>query len=174
MKNNQQKEIASRKKETLISLAVILAALVMAFLVSLFVLSLGTVAGDSMKGTLNDGDIIAILKIRDSYDVGDVVVFKKPELVRGPIVKRVAAVEGDRVVIGKDGGFWVNSELVEVFPEGSFTPIDVVLGQGELFVLGDNREASVDSRDPDFPVVYEKDVVGVVTYRLFPKIEKIG
>ena len=76
--------------------------------------------------------------------------------------------------IGKDGGFWVNSELVEVFPEGSFTPIDVVLGQGELFVLGDNREASVDSRDPDFPVVYEKDVVGVVTYRLFPKIEKIG
>ena len=162
------------KKETRISLAVIFAALVVAFLISLFVLSLGTVAGDSMKDTLNDGDLITIFKLRDSYKVGDVIVFKKPELVRGTVVKRVAAVEGDRVVIGEDGSFWVNSELVEVFPEGSFTPVDVVLGGGELFVVGDNREESVDSRDPDFPVVYEKDVVGVVTYRLFPKIEKIG
>ena len=83
-----------QKKETLILGSTILAALFTAFLVSLFAVSLGVVAGDSMSGTVEDGDLILISKTEKSYRVGDVVVFKAAELTRGTVVKRISAVSG--------------------------------------------------------------------------------
>lgn len=171
--NNPKSKKISEKKETLILAGVIFSALVTAFLVSLYVAAFGVVAGGSMSGTLEDGDLIFINKLSSEYERGDVVIVSLKELTRGTVVKRIAAVPGDSVKITDEGFFYLNGELVAHFPEGSFDPMERVLSEGEYFLLGDNLAGSADSRKTDFPKVSSEDIVGRAVFRLFPKIEKI-
>ena len=173
MNDPKSKKIAE-KKETLILAGVIFAALLAAFLVSLYIAAFGVVAGESMSGTLEDGDLIFINKLDFEPCRGDVVILSLPELTRGTVVKRVAAVPGDSIRISDGGEFYVNGELTESFPEGTFDVMERVLSEGEYFLIGDNLEFSTDSRRANFPRVTKEEIVGRVVLRLFPKIEKVN
>ncbi len=137
----------------------------------LFALQPIRVHADSMKPTLESGDEIIIdrlsLVLRDPHR-GEMVVANSPS--GGLVVKRVAAIGGDTVGI-EDGVLVVNGkpEREGYVDYGSvdgfyFGPIDVP--PGEVFLLGDNRANSEDSRD--FGPVREDEVVGRVLLRVWP------
>ena len=162
------------KRETLIILTVFLLALVAAFLLSRYAVRLGVVSGQSMEDTLFEGDLVLISKLSGEVQKGDVIVFYKPDLTRGSIVKRVVAAEGDRVEISSLGELSVNSEYILTFDRDSgFDEMDILLGEGEYFVLGDNNQASTDSRSKEFGLVSKDELEGKVILRLFPKITRI-
>lgn len=91
------------------------------------------------------------------------------------LVKRVIGIAGDVIDI-KDGFVFVNgNKLIESYVEGSTyadkIPLPVTVGEGQLFVLGDNREVSIDSRN--FGLIEYKQLEGKAIFRVYP-INKIG
>ena len=122
------------------------------------------VDGSSMKNTLKDGDVLLVTK---NYEIerGDVIVFDK---TYSKLIKRVIAVEGDQiycengVVYLKKAGETDFSELTESYARGVTFNFNLVsVESGYVFVLGDNREVSQDSRA--FGCVPLLDVNGEVT-----------
>lgn len=106
---------------------------------------------------------------------GDVIVVNKETFSIGPIVKRVIAVGGDTVDINfATGEVFVNGEVLDepyineptYTAEGMEFPLTVP--EGQLFLLGDNRNGSSDSRDPRIGLVDERYVIGHVLAVIFP------
>ncbi|MBU5336031.1 signal peptidase I [Intestinibacter bartlettii] len=152
-------------------------AILLAFVITLFIKPT-LVRGDSMLPTLHEDDYLIINKI--GYKIsepknGDVIVFKSDleqnDGTNKDLVKRIIGVEGDKIVI-KDGQVYVNDKLLDetYLSEGMYTQgdIDLVVPQGKLFVLGDNREVSLDSRYEQVGLVDVNDVEGKVFVRLYP------
>lgn len=129
---------------------------------------------DSMAPTVRAGDHLLLDKRDRSAHVGDVVVLDDP-LGGGPIVKRVVAVGGDE--IGFEDGILVrNGQPVaepysDTFLDGVYYG-PYVIPQGQLWVLGDNRYDSIDSRD--FGPVDASTVQGRVDLRLLPLPGRLG
>ncbi len=100
---------------------------------------------------------------------GDVIVFRPPTNSSTDFVKRVIGVPGDTVDI-RDGEVWVNGELtsyVEAFTDDRrFFDYPIEVPQGEFFVLGDNRQASNDSRNWGY--VHASDIVGRAWFLYWP------
>lgn len=152
-------------------------AIVLAFVITLFIKPT-LVSGDSMLPTLHENDYLIINKI--GYKIGepkngDVIVFKsdleKNDGTNKDLVKRIIGVAGDKVVI-KDGKVYLNDKLLDetYLSEGMDTTgdVDIVVPEGKLFVLGDNREVSLDSRYEQVGLVDVNDVEGKVLVRLYP------
>ena len=152
-------------------------AIVLAFVITLFIKPT-LVSGDSMLPTLHENDYLIINKI--GYKIGepkngDVIVFKsdleKNDGTTKDLVKRIIGVAGDKVVI-KYGKVYLNDKLLDetYLSEGMDTTgdVDIVVPEGKLFVLGDNREVSLDSRYEQVGLVDVNDVEGKVLVRLYP------
>ena len=152
-------------------------AIVLAFVITLFIKPT-LVSGDSMLPTLHENDYLIINKI--GYKIGepkngDVIVFKsdleKNDGTTKDLVKRIIGVAGDKVVI-KDGKVYLNDKLLDetYLSEGMDTTgdVDIVVPEGKLFVLGDNREVSLDSRYEQVGLVDVNDVEGKVLVRRYP------
>lgn len=134
------------------------------------------VVGNSMRKTLEDGEILILYKkayVRKVPKYKDIVIIKvndsfKPET----IVKRVIGAPGDHVVI-KDSKVYINEELIEEkyindeeVVSGKYD-IDILLNEDEIFVMGDNRNHSSNSRNPNIGVInYKKSVLGKIIYSL--------
>lgn len=169
------------KKEVFEWIKSIALAAVCAFLIVRYVFSFTVVDGRSMFPTLHDGDRLVELKFEKWYrdfQRGDIVVFKDAQQTSGDYyVKRILAVAGDRIQI-RDGEVFVNSEkLREAYiasehleTEGD---LDLVVPEGHVFVLGDNREhsASLDSRR--FGPVKVSSIAGRCVLRVYP-FSRIG
>ena len=148
-------------------------AIVLAFVITLFIKPT-LVSGDSMLPTLHENDYLIINKIGEPKN-GDVIVFKsdleKNDGTTKDLVKRIIGVAGDKVVI-KDGKVYLNDKLLDetYLSEGMDTTgdVDIVVPEGKLFVLGDNREVSLDSRYEQVGLVDVNDVEGKVLVRLYP------
>lgn len=178
------------------TIAILLAAPVLAVLLTTFVFQSYEVEGRSMETTLQNSDRLIVWKVprtlakvtKHSYIPNrlDVVVFVKPGLqgVRSSqdkqLIKRVIGLPGERVVV-KDGRITVyNSERPEGFdpdrdhpfsgnivgPTATSRDIDIIVPGGEVFVCGDNRGDSLDSRA--FGTVPAEDIVGRMAVRIFP------
>ena len=142
-----------------------------------FVVRLIGVDGHSMVPTLQDGDRLLVLNaLWDSdYAYGDIVVLRKESFMEEPIVKRVIATEGQTVDIDfASGSVYVDGELLEedyineptYVEEGTEFPLTVP--EGSIFVMGDNRNHSSDSRSSDLGTVDTRYVIGRAVFLLFP------
>ena len=142
-----------------------------------FVVRLIGVDGHSMVPTLQDGDRLLVLNSLwdDDYQYGDIVVLRKDTFMEEPIVKRVIATEGQTVDIGfAAGNVYVDGELLEedyineptYVEEGTEFPLTVP--EGSIFVMGDNRNHSSDSRSSDLGTVDTRYVIGRAVFLLFP------
>ena len=142
-----------------------------------FVVRLIGVDGHSMVPTLQDGDRLLVLNsLWDSdYEYGDIVVLRKESFLEEPIVKRVIATEGQTVDIDfASGSVYVDGELLEedyineptYVDEGTQFPLAVP--EGSIFVMGDNRNHSSDSRSSDLGTVDTRYVIGKAVFLLFP------
>ena len=142
-----------------------------------FVIRLIGVDGHSMLPTLQHGDRLLVLNsaLCGEYEYGDIVIVRKDTFMRQPIVKRVIATEGQTVDIDfGTGSVWVDGQLLDepYINELTFTDegldFPVTLGEGEVFVMGDNRNASDDSRNPNLGPVDERYIIGKAVILSFP------
>lgn len=142
-----------------------------------FVIRLIGVDGHSMVPTLQDGDRLLVLNamLYDDYKAGDIVVLRKDTFMEEPIVKRVIATQGQTVDIDfTTGTVIVDGTALEedyineltFLEEGTVFPLTVP--EGAIFVLGDNRNHSSDSRDSRLGTVDTRYVIGRAVFLAFP------
>lgn len=139
-----------------------LVLLLAVFLVFQFVIGFSFVKGDSMKPTLHNGEMVFYTRFTKGYDRGDVVSVRVPE--GKYYVKRVIAVEGDTIDL-EDGKVYVNGELLDepyanavTYEEEGSVVYPYTLTEDQVFVMGDNREVSMDSRA--FGAVNKRQIKG--------------
>ncbi len=174
-----QRRRRSATRNTLEWVAVIIGAVVVALLIKTFVVQAFRIPSDSMVPTLIQGDRVLVNKLSyDAHDLnrGDVIVFERPPgLPAGPnepedLIKRVIGLPGDELQT-RDGELYVNDRLLQepYLPEGTTNfGIDAPLTvpEGEVFVMGDNRTDSTDSRV--FGAIDEDSVVGRAFMVMWP------
>ncbi|MBR5515837.1 MAG: signal peptidase I [Clostridia bacterium] len=137
------------------------------------------VDGASMNQTLQDKDVLILSNLFYEPKVGDIVVFaNQTTSYEKPYVKRVIATQGQHIVIDKSTQtITVDGEVSECEKYAYYDPtkeyidfywpdIDMVIPEGQIFVLGDNRYNSSDSRL--IGTVDERDIIGRVVFRLMP------
>ena len=154
----------------------LISALLICVLVFVFVLRIMDVHGTSMFPTLNNGDKVLVSDLFYEPARGDIVVFKKDSYDDNKaLVKRVVAVAGDVVNIDFEKGVvYVNVEALEEYYIDvlTTTKIDFIGPQTVpdncLFVMGDNRNASTDSRDKRIGMVDKRLVIGKVLLVVYP------
>ena len=142
-----------------------------------FAVRLIGVDGHSMVPTLQHTDRLVVLSpiLYHDYKAGDIVVLRKDTFLEEPIVKRVIATEGQTVDIDfVSGAVYVDGELLEedyineptYVEEGTEFPLTVP--EGSIFVMGDNRNHSSDSRSSDLGTVDTRYVIGKAVVLAFP------
>ena len=186
MKRDRQEELEpkeelsssdSLKLDLYFWLQALVAALVLLILVFTFVGRIIGVSGSSMVPTLHDGDMLLLQSIGYTPKQGDVVVLTKEfDAADGPIVKRVIATGGQHVVIDYAAGtVTVDGKVLDepyinepMNPPMGESITDVVVPEGSIFVMGDNRNHSSDSRDVTLGTVDERYVLGRAIWVLLP------
>lgn len=134
-----------------------------------FILTSMKVQNDSMAPSINKGDKVIINKLAKSYARGDVIVFKDSSDQK--YIARIVARNGDFVDIRENGGLYINNKPEErefitgktVMPDEN-TIYPVIVDEDQYFVIGDNREDSMDSRNYQIGTIDEKQIVGKVVY----------
>lgn len=148
-------------------------AVVTILFVIIFVVQSFLVRGSSMEPTLLDGERLLvnkfIFKIREPK-IGDIIVLKYPKDPTKKFIKRVIAVPNDTVQI-RDGVVYVNGEAINESyikekPELDFDWVNVP--ERTVFVMGDNRNGSKDSRDPDVGFIPYENIVGKAFFIFWP------
>ena len=146
-----------------------------AVLVATLFLPVLQIYGTSMTPTLYDGDVVVSVKT-GRLERGDVVAFYYNNKI---LVKRMIAGPGQWVDIDEDGSVYVDGELLDepYVEEKALGTCNIELPyqvpDGRWFVMGDHRSVSVDSRDQSVGCVSEEQIVGRLTFRLWP-LNRIG
>ena len=151
-------------------------------LIFVFAVRLVSVSGSSMYPTLYNGDLLILESnvLMGEVEAGDIVVMTVPYFEDDPIVKRVIATEGQTVDIDFEAGIvyvdgealeepYINEPTYRSFEElGMGLEYPVTVTEGHLFVMGDNRNASDDSRFAPVGLVDERNVLGKVLFVALP------
>lgn len=168
----------------------VLVSVFVVLLLFTFVFKVATVEGDSMKQTLHDGDRLILSDINYTPEYGDVVIINSwdaylfdengapvaGEGLNKRVVKRIIATGGQTLDIDfKTGTVTVDGAVLDepyinnptTRDEGAFD-YPITIPEGYVFVLGDNRGVSKDSRHPNVGLVAEEDIVGKVLLRVYP------
>ena len=151
-----------------VSALVIVAAV--AVLVSMLALPVLQVVGESMTPCLYQGEIVVAPK-GTSFQKGDIIAFYFNNKI---LVKRVIANAGQWVDIDQDGNVYVNNVKLEepYIAEKAFGETNIVLPyqvpDSRIFVMGDNRDASIDSRNTSVGCVSDEQIVGKIVFRIWP------
>ena len=154
-------------RSTFLSLVVVAAV---AVLVAVLLLPILRIYGKSMNGTLDSGDIVLSVK-SSNMETGDVIAFYYNNNV---LVKRVIANPGDWVDIDKEGNVYVNKVLIDepYLDDKAYGETNIELPyqvpEGKIFVMGDNRSVSIDSRNTSIGCVAEEQIVGKIVLRVWP------
>ncbi len=152
---------------------VIVAAI--AVLVATLWLPVLQIYGTSMTPTLQDGEIIFSVKGSD-FALGDIIAFYYNNKI---LVKRVIANPGDWVNIDEDGTVYVNETVIDepYLTEKALGDCNIELPyqvpDGKIFVMGDHRSTSVDSRNTAVGCVAQEQIVGKIVFRVWP-LNRLG
>ncbi len=146
-----------------------------AILVAMLFLPVLRIYGQSMNNTLMSGELVVSLK-GAGFETGDVVAFYYNNNI---LVKRVIANSGDWVDMDLDGNVYVNQQLIDepYIKEKSYGEPNIdfpyQVPEDRIFVLGDNRAVSVDSRSSSIGCVSSEQIVGKIVFRIWP-LSRIG
>ena len=149
-----------------VSLSVLLATLLFPVL---------EIYGESMEPTLKEGDIVVSVK-QSKFNSGDIIAFYYNNRI---LIKRVIASSSEWINIDNEGNIFVNDKLLEepYIDKKSYGEPDIEypyqVPEGSYFVLGDERESSIDSRNSLIGTIKEEDIIGKVIFRVWP-INRFG
>lgn len=167
-----RKTFANTLRSTIFILIVVSA---LAVLVAVLLLPVLRIYGHSMNDTLDEGDIVVSVK-GSSFETGDIIAFYYNNKL---LVKRVIGQAGDWVDIDEHGNVYVNQVMLEepyldskAYGETNIT-LPYQVPESRIFVLGDNRDVSIDSRNTSVGCVAEEQIAGKIIFRVWP-IEDFG
>ena len=164
-------------KEILSTLLYLLVIFVITFLFITFVAQRTEVSGSSMEPTLQDRDSLLVDKISYRFDDPkryDIVIFPYKYGDKQYFIKRVIGLPGERIRVDMDGNIYLNDAILmenygaEVIVDPGRAIEEITLGPDEYFVMGDNRNHSMDSRDPSVGNINKKDILGRAMIRIYP------
>ena len=173
----EELERLRKKQKTGYRLRLILGILVVVAAAAVLVTTLWVpvlqINGSSMEPTLNKGEFVLAVK-SDDYKTGDLIAFYYNNKI---LVKRVIATEGQWVDMSEDGQVYVNSMKLDepYLTETAYGDCDITLPyqvpEGRVFVMGDHRSVSLDSRNTAIGSIAEEQVVGKLFFRIWPLTE---
>lgn len=158
--------------------SVLVVAVVTIMVLFTFVFRIVFVDGGSMLPTLRDGDMLVVSAYDKEPEYGQVVIVTQPNSFGDPIVKRIIATENQTVYIDfSKGDVFVDGVLLNepyinnltINPEDMTGPVTVP--EGHVFVMGDNRQGSTDSRSNMIGLIREEYILGVVKYKVMNQDE---
>lgn len=175
----ENKQAAEKKKSgsALFDFAsVVMTGIVAIAIVFTFLFRTATVSGRSMRPTLYHGDMLMVTAFDTEHNAGDIVVITQPNDFNEPIIKRIIAVEGQTVDIDFNEGIVYIDGKAE---EGDYTVASptynkedfegpVTVPEGYVFVMGDNRNDSTDSRSNAVGMIDVRYIYGTVVGRISP------
>lgn len=167
-KKAKYRKLFSEKIRSTVFMLIVVAAF--AILVAMLYLPTLRIYGKSMKGTLESGDVVLAVK-SNRFKTGDIVAFYYNNNI---LVKRVIAESGDWVNITKDGTVYVNDKKInEPYIENKAygetnIKFPYQVPENRIFVLGDNRKVSIDSRNTSVGAVSDEQLVGKLIFRIWP------
>ncbi len=181
-KENGEFNMAKEIRDWVVAIAV---AVVLALIIRNFVFTLVRVQGESMMPTLQEGNRLYVNRLFYSPQKGDVVIFRPESDPDRPYIKRVIATEGDTLYIDfETGDVYVNGEIIdepyinsrtsltgsyirELIANGQYSKDNpIVIEKDKIFVMGDNRNNSKDSRElGQIPV---DELIGGAVFRFWP------
>jgi signal peptidase I len=137
------------------------------------------VSGESMESTLQDGDNLIVDKISYRFrdpERYDIIVFPFQYDDDTYYIKRIIGLPGERVYIDENGAIFVNDDLLDesygrevIDPQHRGLAVEeITLADDEYFVMGDNRNESSDSRDPNVGNIKKDDIIGRAWVRIYP------
>lgn len=154
-------------RSTVFTLVVVAAV---AILVAVLLLPVLRIYGHSMNDTLDEGDIVICLK-DNKLHTGDVIAFYYNNNL---LVKRVIGHSGDWIDIDSEGNVYVNQQMIHepYLKEKALGECNIELPyqvpESRVFVMGDNRSVSIDSRNKAVGCVAEEQIVGKIVFRVWP------
>ncbi len=150
-------------------------ALTLVLIIMLMFVRTASVQGVSMEPTLNDRDQIIARSFLYTPKNGDIVVVDGYTNYGAPLVKRVIGVGGDTVNINfETGDVIVNGQIIDEPYISDLTQrqfdiqFPITVPDGHLFLMGDNRPYSKDSRHSEIGFIDERDILGKVVFRVLP------
>lgn len=162
--NTRYRSVLRRTVYTLIIVAAI------AVLIASLVLPVLQISGTSMEPTLNDKEIVVLVKT-GNLKQGDLCGFSYSNKI---LIKRIIGLPGDFVTISNDGTVMVNGDKIEepYLADKSLGECDIEfpyqVPENHYFVLGDHRSTSIDSRNSVIGCVTEEQVVGKIVFKIYP------
>lgn len=152
----------------------VVTALMLVFIIFTFVCRPASVIGTSMVPTLQNGDWLITMP-KNSYSYGDIVIITQPNVFNEPIVKRIIASEGQTVDINfvsgqvfVDGVELDEPYIAELTRRSGDVTFPLVVPEGKVFVMGDNRMHSTDSRSTDIGFIDTRYILGKAECRILP------
>ena len=165
---NERNRFKATLRSTIFTLVTVAAV---AILVAVLLLPVLRIYGHSMNPILAEGDIVLSMK-QSNAKTGDIIAFYYNNKI---LVKRVIANPGDWVDISEDGTVYVNNEELDepyLIEDKAFGECNIDLPyqvpESRIFVMGDNRAVSIDSRNTSVGCVAEEQIVGKIVFDVWP------
>ncbi len=161
-------------------LSAIIFAVIFVVIIFTFTIRTVSVSGESMLPTFQDKETLLMCRIYSKPEFGDVVVVTKPIGGEEPLIKRVIATEGQEIDINfEKGEVYVDGKLLnepyiaEPTYNSSSMKFPQIVPEGCIFVMGDNRNKSMDSRWTSVGMIDERYIAGKIIYRILPNAGKV-
>lgn len=138
------------------------------FIITNFILGIAIVSGNSMYPTINDKDIIVYSRLYNNYKNGDIVIIKD-DIRNNYYIKRIIGTEGDYINIDEKKRRIIRNNVIieekyikEYITDKHDLDFPIIVSKNRVFILGDNREVSKDSRCSEIGMIESENILGAV------------